>query len=180
MARARELDPLSLPINALYGSFLGDLGRVDEAIAHLKATLELDSAFPITQAALGHIYMGTERHDHALRHYQRVAELVPVSMYAGFLGHGYARAGRRDDARRVLEQLQAQIARGEYVSPGAVGWIYLGLGEPDEGFRWLERAAEERDVFLTVYAVLTNRYLSAPYRNDPRFQQLRRKIGLPP
>jgi hypothetical protein len=44
----------------------------------------------------------------------------------------------------------------------------------------LERAAEERDVFLTVYAVLTNRYLSAPYRNDPRFQQLRRKIGLPP
>jgi hypothetical protein len=76
--------------------------------------------------------------------------------------------------------LPAQIARGEYVSPGAVGWIYLGLGERDEGYRWLERAAEERDVFLTVYAVLTNRYLSAPYRNDPRFQQLRRKIGLPP
>jgi serine/threonine-protein kinase len=179
MARARELDPLSLPINALYGSFLGDLGRVDEAVGHLKATLELDPSFPVTHAMLGHIYMGTGRTGEAIRQYERVAELLPVSMYAGFLGNGYARAGRSEDARRVLEQLKARAGRGEYVSPGAIGWIYLGLGERDEGFRWLERAAEERDVFVTVYGVLANRYLSAPYREDPRFQQIRRKIGLP-
>jgi TolB-like protein/DNA-binding SARP family transcriptional activator len=179
LRRARELDPLSLTANAVFASFLGDLGRTEEAVAHLQGTLELEPSFPIAHAVLGHLYLGTGRGDEAIHHYERVAASVPSSFYAGFLGHAYGRTGRTDDARRVLAELEARAGRGEHVSPGAVGWVLLGLGERDEGFRWLERAARQRDVFLTIYAVLTNRYLSEPYRDDPHFQRLRRSAGLP-
>lgn len=81
---------------------------------------------------------------------------------------------------RVAAELKARGEAGEHVSPGAIGWILLGLNERDEGYRWLEWAAVERDVFLTIYTVLTNRHLSAPYRDDPRFQRLRRRVGLRP
>lgn len=175
---ARGLDPLSLPINAMYGSFLGDLGRVEDAVAQLQATLQMDPSFPIAHAMLGHIYMGTGRTDEAVRRYERAAQIVPTSVYAGFLGHAYGRAGRTADARRILRDLHRRAGRNEYVSPGAVGWVHLGLGERDEGFRWLQRAAEERDAFFVIYAVLTNEYLSTPFRDDPRVQRLRRDVGL--
>ena len=178
LGRARKLDPLSLPVNALYGSYLGDLGRTDDAIAHLQSTLELDPSFPIAHAVLGHIYLGIGRPRDAVREYERVAEIVPTSFYIGFLGHAYARAGRRADARRLLADLQARDERGEYVSPGAIGWILLGLNERDQGFRWLQQAARERDVFLTVYGVLPNEHLSAPFRDDPRWRRLRASVGL--
>jgi adenylate cyclase len=178
LQRARAMDPLSLPINAMYGSFLGDAGRVDEAVEHLTATLELDPSFPIAHAMLGHIYMGVGRGDAAIRHYERVAQLVPTSIYQGFLGHAHGRIGRSSEARRILEDLKARESRDEFVSPGAVGWVLLGLGEREEGFRWMERAAEERDPIFIIYAVLTNEHLSAPFREDPRFQELRTRLGL--
>ncbi len=177
---ARELDPLSLPINSIYGLILGDLGFADQAVAHLEATLELDPSFPIAHTLLGHIHMGTGRTEEAIRHYERVAEIVSNSFYTGFLGHAYARAGRTSDARLLLSDLMARSERGEYVSPGAIGWILLGLGELDDGFRWLERAAVERDVFLAIYGVLTNKYLAETFQDDPRFDRIRTSIGLPP
>lgn len=158
-------------------------GRLDYALlSHRRGrnALELDPSFPIAHTLLGHIYMGTGRTEEAIRHYERVAEIVPNSFYTGFLGHAYARAGRATDARLLLSDLMARSDRGEYVSPGAIGWILLGLGERDDGFRWLERAAGQRDVFLTIYGVLTNKYLAETFRNDPRFEHIRTIVGLEP
>jgi len=177
MGIARRLDPLSLLINALYGHYLMDSGDVHRAVAHLQSVLELEPTFPVTHGVLGHVYLVAGKTDEAILHYERFAELVPTSIYQGALGHAYARVGRIEDARRILEHLKTRSARGDYVSPGAVGWILLGLEERDEGFRWLEQAVEARDVFLTVYAPLASPYLSEPYQADPRFQRLRRRIG---
>jgi adenylate cyclase len=177
--RARELDPLSSPISALYGSFLSDMGRNREAIAHLESSLEVDPDFPIAHVALAHIHLGAGRHDEAIRHYEHVFARVPTSFYAGFLGHAYARSGRIENAERILAELQAQQQAGAHVSPGAIGWILLGLQETGDGFRWLERAAQQRDVFLTIYGVLSNRYLIGPYEDDQRFLHVRRAVGLP-
>jgi eukaryotic-like serine/threonine-protein kinase len=177
MGIARQLDPLSLLINALYGHYIMDSGDVHGTIAHLQSVLELEPSFPVTHAVLGHVYLVGGRTDEAILHYERVAELVPTSIYLGMLGNAYARAGRTGDARRIFEQLKARSVRGEYVSPGALGWILLGLDERDEGFRWLEQAVQARDVFLTVYAMLSSPYLAARYQSDPRFKDLRRRIG---
>jgi adenylate cyclase len=180
LEHARAIDPLSLPVNAVYGSVLADLGRVGEGVDVLRAALELDPAHPITHAVLGHALLGEGRGEEAIRHYEAAANTVPNSYYAGFLGHAYARAGRTSDARRVLAGLRARAEGGSHVSRGAIGLILLGLGERDEAFRQLHEAALQRDVFLTVYGVLSNRPLSAPYADDARFRQVRASVGLPP
>jgi adenylate cyclase len=177
---ARVMDPLALTLNALYGSVLVDVGRVDEGLAVLRSALELDPAHPITHAVLGHALLGEGRWEEAITHYRAAENAVPNSYYEGFLGHALARAGRTGDARVLLTRMEAQARGGAHVSPAAMGLILLGLGEHDQAYRRLHEAARQRDVFLTVHGVLSNRPLSAPYASDQRFQQLRRSVGLAP
>jgi adenylate cyclase len=180
LEHARVMDPLALSVNALYGSVLVDLGRFDEGLDVLHAALELDPAHPIAHAVLAHALLGEGRGDEAISHYEAAANAVPNSFYAGFLGHAYARTDRTREARVVLEQLAARARGGAHVSPAAIGLILLGLGEHDEAYRRLHEAAGQRDVFLTVYGVLSNRPLSEPYTHDERFRQLRASVGMRP
>ncbi|CAN5193525.1 hypothetical protein BH23BAC3_BH23BAC3_14120 [soil metagenome] len=176
---ARNLDPLSLSVNSIYGLLLGELGLLDEAIQHLKDTMEL-APFPVAHAILGHIYMGNGHINEAIKEYEKVFEIVPTSFYAGFLGHAYARAGRIEDSGDMLSVLIDRSGQGEHISPGAIGWIYLGLGNFDEGYVWLEKAVNQRDVFLTIYGMLSNKYLIAPFIEDDRFKALKSNAGLLP
>lgn len=177
---ARELDPLSLPITALRGSILAELGQLEEGMRSLHAALDLDSAFPLAHALLGHIHLGEGRTDEAITHYEQALASVPSSYYAGFLGHAYARDGRTADARRILATLEAREESGDYVSQGAIGRILLGLGERDPAFRYLGASARHGDVFQTIYGVLSNRHLSGAFREDPDFRRLRGQVGLAP
>jgi hypothetical protein len=54
--------------------------------------------------------------------------------------------------------------------------IHIALGETDEGFRLLDRAAEERSVNLQFEG--TDPVFNS-VRHDPRFLSLRQKLGLP-
>jgi hypothetical protein len=52
---------------------------------------------------------------------------------------------------------------------------YLGLGETDQAFAWLERAFEEQSNILQFLKV--HPYFD-PIRSDPRFADLLRRTGL--
>jgi pentatricopeptide repeat protein len=83
----------------------------------------------------------------------------------GVLVHAYAGAGRRTEALRLLDELHRRRKTG-YVPPAAFLNAYLGLGETEEAFVWMERAAEERSnimQFLKVHPFFD------PLRGDPRF-----------
>ena len=90
------------------------------------------------------------------------------------LGYTYAVAGRRSDALRVIEQLKRQpnpwlafhLAR-----------IYVGLGDKEQAFSYLEKAAEDRFGFL--YDLRFTSHFD-PLRDDPRFEKLLRGINLTP
>jgi hypothetical protein len=62
------------------------------------------------------------------------------------------------------------------VSAFSFAVIYLGLGEKDQAFAWLEKAYEERS-FLLAYLKVDP--IWDPLRSDPRFADLVRRIGLP-
>ena len=76
------------------------------------------------------------------------------------LGHAYAVSGRTAEAKQVLNDLQ-QLQGQRYVSPYTVAAIHAGLGDRDQAFKWLERAVEERDIWLMNLKV------------DPVFAKLR-------
>src|SRR5262249_4173114 len=92
----------------------------------------------------------------------------------GVLVRAYAHAGRRADALRVLAELKGRRQKG-YVPAGAFVHAYLGLGENEQAFVWLEQAAQERSNIMQFLKV--HPYFD-PVREDPRFKDLVRRVGL--
>lgn len=92
------------------------------------------------------------------------------------LGHAYARAGRKDDAMRLIARLKAS-GDTAYLSPYPVGVIYAGLRHRDQAFAWFERAFADRSGQMSFYLATDNRM--DPLRTDPRFISLQKRIGLP-
>jgi hypothetical protein len=84
-------------------------------------------------------------------------------------------SGKSEESQKVIEHLN-ELSVHKYVAPYNFAVIYAGLGEKDEAFVWLDRAYQERSYLLTYLTVderLDNLH------SDPRFDELRRRIGLP-
>ena len=92
-----------------------------------------------------------------------------------FLGTGYAMAGQRDEAMKILEQLM-EASKVRNVPSFGIALIYTCLGEKDQAFRWLERVYQERESanMINVYPVFV------PLRDDPRFHDLLGRMNLEP
>jgi tetratricopeptide (TPR) repeat protein len=174
--RAQELDPLSLIIQAASARSYYNARRYEDAIAQAKSALEIDSTFSRAHFWVGMANEQLGRPDEAIREFETTVLLGgPATIYLAALGHAYGVAGRRDKALAVLADLQTRT-RSRYISALDIATVYLGLGDTDETFEWLERAFETRASAL-VYLAVDPRY--DPIREDPRFQNLIRRIGLP-
>ena len=171
---AQKLDPVSLLISAAAARPYYNARRYDEAIAQSFKTLELDSSFTRALFWLGLSYEQTSRIPEAVRTLERLVTLAPIPVYLAALGHAYAVAGRRADAERMLEELQARGRTG-YVSSFDIATIHAGLGNRSEALDWLERAYEGRATYLTFVNV-DPRFDA--YRDDPRFRELVSRMGL--
>jgi hypothetical protein len=83
--------------------------------------------------------------------------------------------GKTDEARAILDQLTA-LTKKSYVSPVDFALVHTGLGEVDEAIEWLEKAQEQRVVWM-VWAQTDPRW--DPLRSEPRFQELIRRMNFP-
>ncbi len=174
MRRARELDPLSLPVNSGMGWHYYLTRQYDEAIHEYRKTLELNENFYMAHFLLGMALEQTARYDDALAACERAISLSGASpaMLAA-PGHAYALLGRREEARAVLSELHALSAR-QFVSPYHVAVIHAALGETDQAFDWLGRACDAQSealIWLAVDPMLDS------LRTDPRFADLMHRIG---
>lgn len=172
---ARELDPLSLPINAGMGWHYYLTRQYDEAIREYHKTLELNENFYMAHFLLGMALEQVCRYDEALAAYSRANTLSGSSpaMFAA-PGHAYAMLGRADDARRVLASLHALSAR-QFVSPYHIAVIHAALNETDQAFDWLSRACDAQSEALIWFALDP---MLDPLRPDPRFHTILARIGL--
>ena len=93
--------------------------------------------------------------------------------YLATLGYGYARAGRTSEARGVLKGLEALAGGGNVAM--MLAKVHTGLGQLDEAFSWLDQAFTNRDGWLVGLSLEPG---FDPLRNDPRYQQLLRRMGL--
>ena len=87
----------------------------------------------------------------------------------------YAVSGQRGEAQKLLAQLQEE-AKHKYVSPYNIARIHTGLGEQDQAFAWLEKGYQDR---LFQMQGLAGEPRWDSLRSDPRFADLKRRLGLP-
>jgi Flp pilus assembly protein TadD len=149
--------------------------KFDEAIERLLAAIDMDPHHPIAHSWLGTVYLQKGRFDEAISALQKGRSLSDDSSYAlAQLAHGYAVAGRENDARAVLAQL-TELSKQRYVSPYDLAVVHVGLHENDEAFEWMELAYEHRSPWLGCLKVAPQ---VDALRSDPRFYDLLRRVGL--
>ncbi len=173
--RARDLDPLSLIINADVGFMIFWQRRFEEAVEIYRNTLEMEPDFEVGRLYLGLAYLEMGRYEEAIVELRRAVELSGRSpWYTASLGRAYAEAGMETEARAVLNELVGRSER-TFVPPSLCAMIHAALGETDRAFEWLDRAYEAEDLFLS-YMRVDPAY--DPLRSDPRFVALMQKVGL--
>lgn len=204
LARALETSPGDSALRAWHGQYLSLLGRHDEAIAETKKAWELDPNSSRRRFNVGMILYFARRYDEAIQHMQKMIESHPNdemshfylsliflekgmfteaieeaetgvelsdrSVRTNWLAYAYAAAGRRDEARKMLQDLER-----EQVSTGWIAAIHTALGDKDEAFAWLDKAYDSYDSWLFQL----QDPIWDPLRDDPRFEDLLRRLNLP-
>ena len=160
--QALDLDPVSLRANSHVGLALYRARQYDAAVKRFRETLHLNPDFADAHVMLGVTLVQTGMHREAIAEFQRAGELTANSPeILGLLGYAYGMSGMKREARDVLRELDDLKRQKRYVSSFSQATIYIGLGEIDLAFKWLERAYEERLWYLALLAV------------DPMFDRLR-------
>jgi serine/threonine-protein kinase len=174
--KALRLEPLSLLINVNLGFILYFKRLYDEAIEQCLKTIEMDPNYLLSYWFLGAGYSGKKMWKEVISAEEKAVALSEQSpLFIGYLGWGYAMSGQKDKARRTLNQLE-KISKEKYVSNYCRAMIYLGLGEKDQMFKYLEKAYEAREPLLALSSKVTPYFDSV--RSDPKFKALLKKIGL--
>ena len=174
--RALELDPLSILNNSQLGRCLYLARRYDESIEQSLKTLELDSTSASAHAYIGQSYGHKGMFAEAIPALQKSVEMSdgrPEMKSA--LGYVYALSGKKDEARKIIEELSLSNREFSFVSYH-LAVIYAGLEEKDQAFRQLNKAYQERDIFLGV-RLKTDPKLDS-LRSDKRFQDMLLRVGL--
>jgi serine/threonine protein kinase/tetratricopeptide (TPR) repeat protein len=175
--RSQQAAPLSSIANLFVGSVLVFTRQWDAAIVQLRSNIELDPNFWFDHCYLGRAYEQKGRLPEAIAAFERALALDQdnTEIWSG-LGHAHALAGNKVEAQKVLDHL-TELSAHSFVAPYSFAVIYAGLGEKDQAFAWLDRAYQQRSYFLAVY-LSTDARLDSLHA-DPRFADLKRRIGLP-
>ena len=176
MKKGQELDPLSLIINVAVGWALYFARQYDEAIEQLRQTVELDPNYPVTYWILGLLLRKTGRYELAIAEGEKGVKLSGGSpLMRAALAHTFGTAGRTKEALQILDEL-TELGKQKYVAAYFFAGIYVGLGENDRAIEYLERSYEEHSHWLIYLHIDPS---MDALRDDPRFHDLLRRVGLP-
>ena len=173
MRRALELDPLSPIINANIGMCFYVDRKYDAAMAHWRKALEMHRNYQLLHEYMTAAYVGKKMYREAVAELQKsLAPSGAEPSQTAILAHIYGRMGRVEEARTLLSSVLSHTDPPSYF----IALAYVGLGENDAAFRWLDKTLNER---AGPFNELNADPMFDPLRADPRFASLLRRMGLP-
>jgi TolB-like protein/DNA-binding winged helix-turn-helix (wHTH) protein len=175
MRKAESLDPLSPIIRSDVADALAVSHLYEESVQQSRKVLALDPNFAIGHFQLAEALVQEHQYEAAIAEFQQAIELSGhLASFDANLAHAYALSGRRADALKIAKEM----ATRPDLNPSAnasIALIYVGLGDLDEAMRWLNNAYDAR-----FNPAILIRPGFDPLRSDPRFRELRQRVGLPP
>jgi TolB-like protein/Tfp pilus assembly protein PilF len=174
---ARQLDPLSLPMNQTAGLVLAVARQYDRAVEELRKVIDMDANYAAAHGTLGLVYARKGMCEQAIKEFEKVASLagghpgVATSLKA-LTAYSFAMCNKTDKARGLVDEICAEPTASAYL----LATIYASLGEHDRAMDWLDRAYADRDFQLVSLKVDP---AFDPLRSNTRFQNLLARIGLP-
>jgi pentatricopeptide repeat protein len=175
MRRAHELDPLAPIVNAETGWILAIMRRGDEALAHMERLVGADPGFAHFHVVHGMVLQSVGNHRAAIAAHRTALELggyYALSYSALICAH--AAVGEVDEAMRLFAALEERAKR-EYVPAFAFALAYIGLGELEQAFTWIERGVEQHDEMMAENFLDP---LFDPLRGDARYERVLTRLGV--
>jgi TolB-like protein/DNA-binding winged helix-turn-helix (wHTH) protein len=180
---ALELDPFS-PMQHANASYVFLAARqYDQAIKEGRRAVEIDPGFPPGHLNLASALQANGMEEEGFTEWLRYLSLSGDAALAEELES----AAKKDFGQSDPWQKFAQIFLRYYLQKSKsktqpawainIAWAYTYLGDKDKAIEWLDRAYQERS--MELYALAVDPSVD-PLRSDPRFQDLLRRIGLPP
>ncbi len=173
---AAELDPLSqIQRNHLLWQY-DETHQYDRALEIGKKILEAGLTDTAQYVLIADSYAGKDQFEQAVALLQKAISLAPTRTESqAALAGTYARMGKANEARKILRRLQG-LPPKQFVSPMSFVGVYCALGDKDLALQWLEKAIDQHDASVSDISSLP--FLD-PLRDDPRFKNLLRRLGLP-
>lgn len=134
----------------------------------------MDPDFALAHNQLAQAYLQKHMYGEAVAELQKAIQLFggsPTSI--ANLARAYVVSGKRSGALELLKELKKR-SNPDYSNASEIAMIYASLGDTDQAMNWLEKGLEER---FNPGVLLRPGF--DPLRSDPRFKDLRRRIGLP-
>lgn len=174
LREAMKLDPLSPMISANLGDQFLQTGRYREAEDQFRSVLETAPDFAYAHSRLGLALLKESRFEEAISEIERSIDIDRSGPVLPDLIYAYRIAGRREDAERLLEQLEQESTR-VYVSNVALAMANAAAGRNERAIDFLQKAAAERSNQVRVNMLEPH---FDQLRSDSRFQSLQRTLGI--
>ncbi len=173
MQGAQELDPLSPTNNSGIGIVFHWSRQPERAIEQFRKVLELNPNYPIACSFLAEAYEQKGDFVSAIATIEKIQQATTDPLTLSIVGYVYAKSG---EGRKALEILNEFVKRSnqEYVPALNFAQIYAGLGDNEQALAWLDKACNERAVWIPFLKVDLK---FDPLRSDRRFQELLKKVG---
>ncbi|HEX2640193.1 MAG TPA: tetratricopeptide repeat protein, partial [Pyrinomonadaceae bacterium] len=176
MKRALEAEPSSLVVNDNLSQVYLSQGDVVRALEQAKRTVELDPNYSFGWIDLAYAQLKNGQAADALVSANKVIEVTNRSSRSLVcLGVTNAGAGRPDEARAIVKELETRYA-GSQADATDIAAVYAGLASADQAFAWLDKAFADRSSLLVDVRA---EYPFAALLNDPRYLELRKRMGMP-
>lgn len=172
---AEEIDPLSLLTYGMTGWSLYMMREYDQAIEQFGKAIDLDPSFHTARWGLGWCYIWKGQLAESLAQFEqaRVFSGGGAEAIAG-LGHACAKAGRVEEAQRLLAELE-ELSAQRYISPFYIALLYAGLEDKEKVLEYLQNAFAHRAEWMMHIKVDP---VWDFLRSDKRFADLQMRIGL--
>jgi TolB-like protein/Tfp pilus assembly protein PilF len=170
---AEQLDPLTEQVAVFTAQRLWYARRYAECEQQVQKALAQHPGSVFAQWTLANAYAGQKRYDEAIAVF--LARKVPEPAANFALGLTYGLAGRKDEARKVLDRL-LEKRKSAFLPPTQIAIVYAGLGEKEAAWAWLKQAYDDKAWQMDELAVDP---LFDVFRSDPRFAGLVRDMKLP-
>jgi TolB-like protein len=171
---ARELDPFSLILNMNVADPFFFSRQYDRAAHQLVTLLEHEPRFFPALFQLGRVFVAMEKYPEAIAAFEQALQFSRQHEAMPALAHAYALAGRTQEARTILAEMENDKS-GRYVASPMIARIYLGLDEFETALDWLEKGVDERSYWMVF---LKNDPVYDPIRSHPRFGNLLKLTNL--
>ena len=171
--RIIEIDPVSADAQwGLANAYLTS-AQYDLAAKQVDIVLGMDPNHAEAHIALVRLAVARGDYETAIAEARKQAENPQNRRALAFLGYALARAGRREEAKRVLQQLGDGSGPRGKGNAFELAIVYAGLGDADSMMPVLEKGVEDRSYALR----LKTEPIFLPFHSDPRFIALLHRAG---